>query len=71
MVREWESESMRKRVSGRDPATPYEVAAMYHYHDRYAAQDGGVIEFYASLTAEERQFIARMVDAILEARSPS
>lgn len=56
-----------QRVSGRDPATKYEVAAQWHFHGRYGAQGGGVIEFYASLNAGERDFIQRMVKAIEDA----
>lgn len=59
---------MAKRVSGRDPLTPYETAAMYHFHDRYAAQRGGAIEFYESLSRHEKKFIHDMVAAIVAAK---
>jgi hypothetical protein len=47
--------------------TANETAAMWHFHDRYAAQSKGAIEFYRSLSQRERDFIADMVAEILKA----
>lgn len=47
--------------------TPFETAAMWHFHDRYAARAIGAIDFYQSLTARERYFISDMVSAIVAA----
>lgn len=47
--------------------TPAAVFAMFHWHDRYAEQSGGSMDFFDSLTPRERQFcadaVARMVEA--------
>lgn len=48
--------------------TAEETAAMFHFHDRYAAQRGGAIEFWKSLDKQEQRFIRDMVDAILDAQ---
>ncbi len=42
--------------------------AMWHWHDRYAAQGGGVMDFWDSLTRREKVYCCDAVDAISEAR---
>ncbi len=45
----------------------HEIAAMFHWHDRYAAQPLGAIDFYRVLTGWEQAFIHDMVNAIVSA----
>jgi len=49
--------------------TRCEVAATYHFHDRYAAQALGAIDFWQTLSKSEKDFIQRMVHAIILAAS--
>lgn len=44
--------------------TKHEAAAMWHFHDRYSAQNLSAIDFWLTLPAREQQFIRDMVAAI-------
>jgi hypothetical protein len=44
------------------------VAAMYLWGSRYAAQDGGSMDFWAGLTKSEQRLCRDLVQAIKEAR---
>lgn len=44
-----------------------EIAAMWHFHDRYGAQNKGAVDFWLTLSLRERDFIIDMVTAIREA----
>lgn len=46
--------------------TPEEVCAMYHFHNEYARLGIGAIAFYASLTLDNKNFIARMVKDVVK-----
>ena len=45
-----------------------EAAAIWFYHDEYAAQDYGAIDFYKQLPLEKKQLMEQMVDEIIEAQ---
>ena len=42
--------------------TVYELAAMWLYHEEYAAQNLGAVNFYAHLGQYEKNTVARMVE---------
>jgi hypothetical protein len=42
--------------------------AMWHWHERYADQGGGVMDFWDDLTRHEKQFCCDAVAAIGKAR---
>ena len=48
--------------------TRVERAAMWFYHDEYAAQALGAINFYTSLPIDRKRLMERMVEEILTAR---
>jgi hypothetical protein len=50
--------------------TPHKAArfAMLHWHDRYASQNGGSMDFWYSLTSRERLYCR---EAILEIEASS
>lgn len=54
----------RERTRRNLNPTPEAVFAMFHWHDRYAAQRGGSMDFYDRLTKQERLYCARAVLAI-------
>lgn len=45
-----------------------EVVAMWHFHDRYAAQRGSAIDFWMTLPEQDKRFIWDMLTAIQNAR---
>lgn len=52
---------MKDQLRNLNP-TPAAVFAMYHWHDRYAyEQKGGTMDFWDSLTREEKAFCNRAV----------
>jgi hypothetical protein len=55
---------MSQKVAMMRPITQQERAAMWLYHERYAAQRGGAIEFYAALTASEQRVVQQMLDEL-------
>ncbi len=44
---------------------------MYHFHDRYAAQMAGAVEFFTRLTPQEQDFMREMARAIIAGASSS
>lgn len=46
------------------PLTAHETAAMYHFHDAYAAQRESAIDFYLTLSSSDQRFIGDLVQAI-------
>ena len=50
------------------PLKQVERAAMWLYHDEYAAQRLGAIEFYKLLPPDKQQLVKQMIKEILEAR---
>ena len=53
----------------RRPPTAHELAATIVFHDRYAAQRNGAIEFWGTLTAAEQDLLVHLVRAISEAQA--
>ena len=45
-----------------------ERAAMWFYHDEYAAQNLSAIDFYAQLPFQKKALVQSMVDEILKAQ---
>jgi len=45
-----------------------EAAAMWFYHDEYAAQTLSAIDFYRQLPFDKQQLMEKMVDEIVEAQ---
>ena len=44
--------------------TRQEHAAMWLFHERYAAQRDGAREFYAALSASEKRIVQQMLDEL-------
>jgi hypothetical protein len=55
-------------MSRRQP-TPAEVAATIVFHDRYATQRNGAIEFWRTLSAGDQDMIDRLVRAVAECQA--
>jgi hypothetical protein len=55
-------------MSRRQP-TPAEVAATIVFHDRYATQRDGAIEFWRTLSAVDQDMIDRLVRAVAECQA--
>ena len=50
--------------------TQQERAAMCLYHERYARQDGGAIDFYAALSASDKRIVQQMLDDLCPTKAP-
>lgn len=58
---------MKDQTKNLNP-TPEAVFAMHHWHNKYASQGGGSMDFYDNLTKLEKRYCARAVEAIEKAR---
>lgn len=58
------AERTRRNLNAHQAAT----FAMFHWHDRYAAQGGGVMDFWDGLNRREKTYCCDAVAAINKAR---
>jgi len=56
-----------ERAKRNQKPTPEAVFAMYHWHDAYAAQRGGSMDFYDTIGETHKTYCRRAVAAITEA----
>ena len=58
-----ESERSQRNLNAHPAAT----FARFHWHDRYAEQRGGTMDFWDSLTQQEKRFCCEASEAIIAA----
>lgn len=46
--------------------TPEARFAMFHWHNQYAAQQGGSMDFYDSLPEQDKDYCKRAVEEIMQ-----